>query len=72
MRHTPLQFTDEQVRQLQRAAASVPEACREKFVADVAAHLAGAPSDLALSQAINNVLDNAAAHFFCDSLDERK
>jgi hypothetical protein len=57
----PLALTDAQMRAVQRAAASLPVAGRSEFLEQVARQLSGQPSDAAVMQAINVVLDRAAA-----------
>ena len=51
------------------AAASLPRSQRAYFIADVAKHLAGTPSDYAVIEAINVLLDRAITTpaFLCDS-----
>jgi hypothetical protein len=60
-RHTALALTDRQLHIIQHAAAAMPPAARSEFLVRVAAQLCGQPSDAAVMQAINVVLDRAAA-----------
>jgi hypothetical protein len=61
MRHDALALTDYQLRAVQHAAAALPVAARSEFLVQIARHLSGEPSDLAVQAAINLVLDRAAA-----------
>jgi two-component system, cell cycle response regulator DivK len=56
-----LGLSDKQLALLQRAAASLPVGERDHFLQSVAAHLTGAPTDDAVTAAINAALDAAAA-----------
>ena len=63
----PLALSDNQVRILQRAAASLPVPQRDAFLQQVAGHLAGDPTDLAISVAINLVFDRMHQLYLCDA-----
>jgi len=61
MMHEPLALTDTQLRAIERAATALPPAARSDFLQQVARHLSGRPSDVAVMAAINLVLDCASA-----------
>jgi hypothetical protein len=60
-RHDALALTEGQLHAIERAAAALPPAERSEFLAQVARHLSGRPSDVAVMAAINLVFDSAAA-----------
>ena len=60
-RRDALALTDYQLYAIERAAAALPPAARSDFLQQVARHLSGRPSDVAVQIAINLVLDRAAA-----------
>jgi hypothetical protein len=57
-----LSLSDHQLRFVRNAARAVSVPLRDQFLHDVAARLAGAsePSDVAVTEAINNVLDRTS------------
>ena len=57
MKHSPLALSDHQLDLIKQAARALPVSERDLFLQNVARHLAGEPSDGAIMQAINNVLD---------------
>lgn len=57
MRHAPLSLSDRQLELIKQAARALPVNARDRFLQDVAAHLAGEPFDAAIVQAINVALD---------------
>jgi hypothetical protein len=66
MKRTPLSLSDQQMRMIRAAAAALPVSARDEFLQRVAAHLADAPSDTAITQALNITLDRTPV-FLCDS-----
>jgi len=59
-------LSDQQLRLVRAAASAVPVEQRDQFLHDIAERLAGEPSDDAITQAINVVLDRTPV-FLCDS-----
>jgi hypothetical protein len=57
MKPTPLSLSDRQLRMIRAAAAALPVSARDEFLQSVARYLAGEPSNTAITQAINVVLD---------------
>lgn len=71
MKRTPLSLSDQQLRMIRAAAAALPVSARDEFLQSVARHLAGEPSDTAITQAINITLDRTPV-FLCDSSPQPK
>ena len=53
----PISLTDNQMRLIEHAAASLPVGARDHFLQGVAAHLTGEPSDNAVQGAVQAALD---------------
>jgi hypothetical protein len=53
-------FSDYQKFMIRNASLAVPSQRQDEFIARVAAHLAGTPTDLAVSYSINLVYDSLA------------
>ena len=62
----PLSITDNQLRLIKHAAASLPVDARDHFLQTVAAHLTGEPSDHAVFAAVQAALDRTPV-FLCDA-----
>ena len=60
-RRDALALTEGQLHAIERAAAALPPAERSEFLAQVARHLSGQPSDAAVQIAVNLAFDAAAA-----------
>jgi len=58
-RRDNLALTDGQLHAIERAAAALPPAERSEFLAQVARHLSGQPSDAAVQIAVNLAFDAA-------------
>ena len=58
-RRDALALTDYQLYAIERAAAALPPAERSEFLAQVARHLSGQPSDAAVQIAVNLAFDAA-------------
>jgi hypothetical protein len=68
----PLSLTDNQLRLIQHAAASLRPDLRDGFLKSVAAHLADQPSDHAVQAAIQAALGRMPVSvFMCDSATKR-
>jgi hypothetical protein len=62
----PLSITDNQLRLIRNAAASLPVDARDNFLQTVAAHLADQPSDHAVQAAVQAALGRVPV-FMCDA-----
>jgi hypothetical protein len=62
----PVSLSDRQLLLIKHAARALPVSAREQFLQNVARHLAGQPSDIEITQAINTAL-NRTPVFLCDA-----
>jgi hypothetical protein len=68
----PLALTDNQMRLIRHAAASLRPDLRDGFLQTVAAHLTATPSDHAVQAAVNIALGRMPVSvFMCDSATKR-